>query len=129
MKHLDTFSTVFSARAPAALIVLAASLALLGCRTAPPGPPLSETDILQLSSEGFSPEVLGLTARHSGIDFSMSADEILRLHQQGLPPESMAAVLGATADRRDEVEGRRASIVNGIGRFAGTAGRIAVGFF
>ena len=116
----------------AGLLVGAALLGvvtLMGCRTAPPGPRLSEAEVMQLSSDGFSPQVLGLTSRHSGLDFTMSTEELLRLQELGLSPESIAAVLAAEADRRDEREGRRASIVRGVGRMAGTVGRLAVGFF
>ena len=72
-------------RFPGMLSSVTLSLALLGCASVPPPPPVTVPDVIRISRAGDPPEKIIQRMRDAGMVYRLTGSQFARLHQQGVP--------------------------------------------
>jgi hypothetical protein len=68
-------------------VVLLAALLAGGCATLSGPPPLTRDDLVRMAKTGDSPQAIIDRLRDTGTVLALSASDIVRLHQSGVPHE------------------------------------------
>ena len=82
-EKLKTFKRL-SWRRGLALIFLNAITLLSGCATLGANPPVTVSEVIQMTKEGVTPETIVETMRDSGSVYRLTAAQLVRLHDQGV---------------------------------------------
>lgn len=76
-------------------------LAAAGCSSAPEAPPLQVGDVLQMSKADVAPGVIIERIRAGRLESeALTPSQIIQLHQEGLDPQVLAALVRASAGQR-----------------------------
>ena len=88
------------------LVLLGTTLWLVGCTTLGAGKvqPVTVSEVVEMSKAGLSAEIMIQKMRDSGTIYRLSASELVRLHEEGVPDEVLNYMQQTylTAVRRDQ---------------------------